>query len=297
MEEHQTSQYQAQSVIIDRLKEEHTQAKKALVQHQHEMVTSTKYQRVVKELKDMIATEDETYVALTRAQEKTKKVQTQLEEDLEKIKHICDVYSDAINCRAPATNYVLFLLEWYLLLIVKAIRAGKPISFSTVLEFISCFRDQEEKVQYLLCELYFHNLILDEVRGDKPRLFIGDIQVQVFLSFTRNQVRWGKAQKMFINRGNGLDLWIRGEPPKSFPAIMGHKTFMKRAWVVDSLAPIHLHVISLGLTYFGELKEEDLVASQLRWDVSSDEVKSREAFGYRNFFAATFRVERYDRLL
>jgi hypothetical protein len=206
MEEHQTSQYRAQSVIIDRLKEEHTQAKKALVQHQHEMVTSTKYQRVVKELKDMIATEGETYVALTRAQEKTKKVQTQLEEDLEKIKHICDVYSDAINCRAPATNYVLFLLEWYLLLIVKAIRAGKPISFSTVLEFISCFRDQEEKVQYLLCELYFHNLILDEVRGDNPRLFIGDIQVQVFLSFTRNQVRWGKAQKMFINRGNGLDL-------------------------------------------------------------------------------------------
>jgi hypothetical protein len=78
---------------------------------------------------------------------------------------------------------------------------------------------------------------------------------------------------------------------------MRHKTFMKRAGVVDSLAPIHLHVISLGLTYFGELKEEDLVASQLRWDVSSDEVKSREAFGYRNFFAATFRVERYDRLL
>jgi hypothetical protein len=45
----------------------------------------------------MIATEGETYAALTRAQEKIKKVQTQLEKDLEKIKHICDVYSDAIN--------------------------------------------------------------------------------------------------------------------------------------------------------------------------------------------------------
>jgi hypothetical protein len=176
MEEHQASQSQAQSVIIDRLKEELTQAQQALVQHQHEMVTRTEYQRVVKELKDMTTIEGETYAVLTRAQEKTKKVQTQLEEALEKIKHICDVYSDAINYRAPATNYVLFLLEQYLLLTVKTIRASKPISFATVPEFISCFRDQEEKVQYLLCELYFHNLIMDEVRGDNSGLFIGDIQ-------------------------------------------------------------------------------------------------------------------------
>jgi hypothetical protein len=80
----------------------------------------------------MIETEGETYVALTRAQEKFKRVQSQLETTLEKIKHICDVYSDAINYRGPATNYVLFLLERYLLLRVKAIRAHKPISFVTV---------------------------------------------------------------------------------------------------------------------------------------------------------------------
>jgi hypothetical protein len=35
----------------------------------------------------------------------------------------------------------------------------------------------------------------------------------------------------------------------------------------------------------------------VRWDSSSNEVKSREPFGYRNFFPATFRVERYSRLL
>jgi hypothetical protein len=57
--------------------------------------------------------------------------------------------------------------------------------------------------------------------------------------------------------------------------------------VVDSLAPIHLHVIHLGITHFGELKEEVLATSKLRWDASSSEVKSREPFGYRNFFVAT----------
>jgi hypothetical protein len=35
----------------------------------------------------------------------------------------------------------------------------------------------------------------------------------------------------------------------------------------------------------------------MRWDASSSEVKSREPFGFRNFFAATYKVERYSRML
>jgi hypothetical protein len=120
---HQTSQFQAQDAIINKLKEELGQAQQILAQRQDGMVTRTEYQNFVTELKGMIETEGETYVALTRAQEKVKRVQAQLETTLEKIKHICDVYSDAINYRGPATNYVLFLLERYLLLRVKAIRA------------------------------------------------------------------------------------------------------------------------------------------------------------------------------
>jgi hypothetical protein len=78
---------------------------------------------------------------------------------------------------------------------------------------------------------------------------------------------------------------------------MRHKTFMKRKGVVDSLAPIHIQFIRLGITRFRELKEEYLAASRLRWDASSSEVMSREPFEYRNFFVATFRIERYSRLL
>jgi len=88
-------------------------------------------------------------------------VQTQLEKSLEKIKEICDVYSDAINCRSPTTNYTLFLLEQYFLFRVKSIRAGKTIYFATVPDFISYFREQDEKVEYFLGELYFHNFIVE----------------------------------------------------------------------------------------------------------------------------------------
>jgi hypothetical protein len=72
---------------------------------------------------------------------------------------------------------------------------------------------------------------------------------------------------------------------------------MKRKGVIHSLAPIHLQVIRSIITHFREIKEEALFASKLRWDASSSEVKSREPFGYRNFFAGTFRIKSYSRLL
>ena len=109
---------------------------------------------------------------------------------------------------------MLFLLR------IKDIRAGKPFDFTIVYEFVSCFREQEEGVQYFLCELYLHNFILGENRKENPNPFIGDIQFQAFLSFTKNQTRWANTHKVLMKREIGLDLWIRGEPPKSFTTIM-----------------------------------------------------------------------------
>jgi hypothetical protein len=140
------------------------------------------------------------------------------------------------------------------LLRIKAIRAGKPFDFTIVYEIVSCFREQEEGVQYFLCELYLHNFILGENRNGKPNPFIGDIQFQAFLSFTKNQTRWAKAHKTFMKRDTGLDLWIRGEPPKSFTFVMQHRTFMKREKVIESLAPIHQHIVRSILPYFRGLK-------------------------------------------
>jgi hypothetical protein len=158
IEEYRAAQSREQDVVIDRLNVKLVQAQQALTQSREEMITRDEHQKVVKQLKDISATKSETYAELTKAQEKIKKMQSQFEKDLEQIKEICDVHSDAINCIYPATNYTLFLLECFLLLRVKAIIVGNSVTFSTVLEFISCFRDQQEKVQYFLCELYFHNL-------------------------------------------------------------------------------------------------------------------------------------------
>jgi hypothetical protein len=138
----ETFQSPEQNVIIARLETELVQTQQTLTQCKSEMVTMEEHQKVVKHLKAISATENKMFSELTRTQGKVKKVQNQLEKDLEQIKDICDVYTDAINCRAPiATNYTLFLLERYLLLRVKAIRVGKPIKFTSVSEFVSCFRE------------------------------------------------------------------------------------------------------------------------------------------------------------
>jgi hypothetical protein len=216
---------------------------------------------------------------------------------LEKIKEIFSVYSDIVACRAPATNYALFLLEHYLLLKVKAIREDTPSKFTIVSNFVSCFKEQEDGVQYFFCELYLHSFILGENTKENPNPFIGDIQFQAFLHFSKNQTRWVKTHKVFMKRENGIDLWIRGEPPKSFDTIMQHRAFMKREKVVESLAPIHRHVVHLGLQYFREIKEESLSTTKLRWDVSSNEVKNKEPFGFRNFHTSTFRLERYAKMI
>ena len=106
------------------------------------MVTMVEHQKVVKKLKAMSATENDTFSELTRAQGKVNKVQGQLDKYLEQIKEIFSVYSNIVACRAPTTNYTLFLLEHYFLLRVKAIREGKPFEFTIVSEFVSCFREQ-----------------------------------------------------------------------------------------------------------------------------------------------------------
>jgi hypothetical protein len=139
------------------------------------------------------------------------------------------------------------------LLRINVIREGKPFEFTTIPEFVSWFREYEG-VKYLLCELYLHNFIMGENREDNPIPFIGDIQFQAFLYFTKNQTRWAREHKFFMKRENGLDLWIRGEPPKSFPSIMRHKTFMKREKFIESLTPIHRYVFRSSLPYFRELE-------------------------------------------
>jgi len=119
---------------------------------------------------------------------------------LEQIRNIFSIYSDVLACRAPANNYALFLLEQYFLLKVREIRAGTHSDFATVSNFVSCFKQEDDAIKYFLCELYLHNFILEGNRDENPNPFTGDIQFHAFLCFSKNQIRWAKAHKVFMKR-------------------------------------------------------------------------------------------------
>ena len=100
-----------------------------------------------------------------------------------------------------------------------------------------------------------------------------------------------------MKRENGLELWVRGEPSKPFDTIMQHREFMKREKIVDSLSPIHRHVVYSRMQCFGEIREESPSAAKLRWNVSSNEFKNREPFAFINFQATDLRLERYAKMI
>ena len=80
---------------------------------------------------------------------------------------------------------------------IKAFKEGAPIEISTIDDFINCCKHYGVKVQRLLCEFYFHNLVLDEETEQNRSPFVGDVQLLEFISFGVNQIKWLKAYNVF----------------------------------------------------------------------------------------------------
>jgi hypothetical protein len=283
--------------ILLKLQEELMQAQLALERCEQETVPLQKYQELQKQFRELTITENGTFDRFRQEEEKLKKVKTKLDRVRNQIDTICSLYSDVLTCRSPATNYALFLLERYLLLKIKAVRAGKPIELKTTEDFISCCKEHGAKVQRLLCEFYLHNFILEEEVDKNPSPFVGDIQFQAFISFAVNQLKWFKAYNSFQRQEHGLDLWVRSEPTHPLQLFAKHKRLMTQEGVIQILGPIHKEIVQKGTTYFLSIQERSLTASKMRWTVSTNSVKEREPFNYGNFKAAASRLITYNNLI
>jgi len=151
----------------------------------------------------------------------------------------CSLYNGVLTCRAPAKNYAMFLLERYLKLKIKVVKEGAPIQINTVNDFVDCCKYCGVKVQRLLCEFYLHNLVLDQETELNPGPFVGDIQLQAFISFGVNQIKWLKAYNTFQRQENGLDLWVRVEPRNTVQLWKVHRNLMRTPGVIETLRPMH----------------------------------------------------------
>ena len=123
------------------------------------------------------------------------------------------------------------------------------------------------------------------------------MQLQAFLSFAKNQIKWTKAYDIFQKREHSLDLWVRGEPTKPLQLIIQHKNFMRRQGVRTRLGPIHKYIIENAQENFGDIREAALAAAKKRWMASTNNVKNREPFSYRNFKADASKFLSYSSLI
>ena len=175
-------------------------------------VPREKSEELQQQLRNVNQSESQAFEGWRKEQEKVAKVTRRLDTVIKQMDTLCSLYNDVLACRAPAKNYALFLLERYLQLKIKAVKAGAPIQINTVNDFIDYCKHYGVKVQRLLCEFYLHNLVLDQETELNPGPFVGDIQLQAFISFGVNQIKWLKAYNTFQRQENGLDLWVRVEP-------------------------------------------------------------------------------------
>lgn len=126
-------------VFIIKWKIEILKTQQDLARHKEELGSLQVHEELRKKFEALTITKDETFTNFKDKQKKVEKSQAKVQKAKEKIETIFSLYSEALSCRAPATNYALFLLERYLLLKLKAIKAGKLVEFKTTPDFVKCF--------------------------------------------------------------------------------------------------------------------------------------------------------------
>ena len=113
----------------------------------------------------------------------------------------------------------------------------------------------------------------------------------------KNQIGWAKAYDIFRKREHSIDLWVRGEPTKPLQLIIQHNNFMRRPGVKSRMGPIHKDIIENAREYFEDICEAALAAAKQRWMASTNNVKNREPFNYRNFKVSSSRFHSYINLV
>lgn len=94
-----------------------------------------------------------------------------------------------------------------------------------------------------------------------------------------------------------MDLWVRSEPKHPLQLFSKHKKMMTQEGVIKTLGPIHREIVQKGISYFLSIQERSLITSKLRWTISTNNVKEREPFNYRNFKVAATRMITYNNLI
>lgn len=119
-------------------REKYEELQQEAEQLKEQTIPRAKYEELQQQLRNMSQSESQAFEGWQKEQEKAAKVTRRLDVVIKQFDTVCSLYDDVLTCRAPAKNYALFLLERYLRLKIKVVRAGAPIQINIVNDFIDC---------------------------------------------------------------------------------------------------------------------------------------------------------------
>ena len=122
------------------------QAQQEVEKLREQTVPHEKYEELRQQLRNVNQSESQAFEGWRKEQEKVAKVTRRLGTVIKQMDTLCSLYNDVLACRAPTKNYDLFLLERYLQLKIKIVKAGAPIQINTVNDFIGCCKHYGVKV-------------------------------------------------------------------------------------------------------------------------------------------------------
>lgn len=122
--------------FISKLQNELLEVQQKLAQYKEEVVPPKIQQELKKYFVALTIIEDETFAQFRVEQKKVEKERDKLQKAKQQLEAIFSLYSNTLSCRAPSTNYALYLLERFLLLKIKAANTGKPVEIKTTPDFV-----------------------------------------------------------------------------------------------------------------------------------------------------------------
>lgn len=137
--------------------------KKIMVQHQQKKIPLDQYQKLSKQICELKTQNQKQLQNQMFLRKKKQNLQGQAQKLNQEKNEIFSMIIDVMAYRASTCSYDLFLVEQYLMLKIQVVHHGFSYEFTDdVLDFIAVFHRKSEPIQYLLCELYIHNFLLNE---------------------------------------------------------------------------------------------------------------------------------------
>jgi hypothetical protein len=123
--------------------------------------------------------------------------------------------------------------------------------------------------------------------------YVGDIQLHVFASFVKNQVRWEITHSTAEQNEKNVTLWVKRELTPPYDIWRQQVAFLASFMLVSAITDFQEEAITTCLDTIRRNQTNALIACKLRWKVSSKVLKSKDPFNPPNFIQALSQVSQY----